>query len=319
MDKTTFRPPATVLRSWTTDSTRWAHYRPRQGDIVVATAAKCGTTWMIQIANLLVEQSAAPRPIWQLSPWLDVRDYPIEEAIATLEAQTRRRVIKSHLPSDALPLHDGVKYIHVARHGLDAFMSWHNHTSHYTPEVRAFMDHIGLGDPDIARPHPPPPRDIHAFYDAWMTEGPAARFADDMPAARYFDIERSFWRDRHRPNVLLVHYNDLKADLDGEMRRISAFLDVAVDEAVWPSLVEAARFESMRESGATLMPQGGLIWEKGHRSFFHAGENARWREALTPDEIARYEDRARREFSPALAAWAAKGRQATRDPRQTED
>ena len=75
-----------------------------------------------------------------------------------------------------------------------------------------------------------------------MTDGEDARLADDMPAARYFAIERSFWADRHRPNVLLVHYNDLKADLDAEMRRVSQFLGIPVDEQLWPSLVEAARF-----------------------------------------------------------------------------
>jgi aryl sulfotransferase len=313
------REPTKVLRSWTTDSTRWKAFHPRAGDIVVATAAKCGTTWTIQIANLLVEQSPAPQPIWLLSPWLDVRDYPVEQAVEALDAQTRRRVIKSHLPSNALPLYDDLRYIHVCRDGRDAFMSWFNHVGHYTPEVLAFMDEIGRTDPEIGRPHPRLERDIHRYFDTWMTEGPDARFADDMPAARYFAIERSFWRDRHLPNVLLVHYNDLKTDLDGEMRRISAFLDIPVNEAIWPSLVDAARFENMRESGEALMPFGRMIWEKGHETFFHAGTNARWRDVFTPAEIARYEERLRREFSPALAAWATKGRLATCDPRDAED
>ena len=42
--------------------------------------------------------------------------------LATLEAQSHRRYIKSHLPFDALPVWDTVKYIHVGRDGreLDA-------------------------------------------------------------------------------------------------------------------------------------------------------------------------------------------------------
>ena len=313
------RAPTKIVRSWTTDSERWRAFAPREGDIVVSTPAKCGTTWMLQIANLLVEQSPLPQPIWSLSPWLDVRDYPLDEALALLEAQARRRVIKSHLPSDALPLHDGVRYIHVARDGRDAFMSWHNHVSHYRPEVMAMMDATGLADPTIGRPHPPRPTDIHDFFRAWMTEGPEARLADDMPAARYFDIVRSFWRDRHLRNVLLVHYNDLKADLDGEMRRVSAFLGIPVDEAVWASLVAAAGFETMRDSGAALMPRGHLIWEKGPKTFFHAGANARWRGVLSDAEIDQYQARMAREFSPALAAWASCGRLATSDPLRAED
>lgn len=313
------RAPTRVIRSWTTDTRRWAVYRPRDGDIIVATPAKCGTTWMIQIANLLVEQSPEPRPIWDLSPWLDVRDYPVEELLANLESQTRRRVIKTHTPSDAMPLHDNVRYIHVARGGLDAFMSWHNHVTSYTALALGAMDAIGLQDEIIARPYPRPPLGIRDFFRAWMTDGEGARLADDMPAARYFAIERSFWADRRRENVLLVHYNDLKADLDAEMRRVSAFLGIPVDERLWPGLVDAARFETMRESGARLMPRGTGTWQKGHESFFHAGTNARWRAVLTPADIALYEDRLARETTPALARWLNGGRRAAGDPRQMED
>lgn len=313
------RAPTKTIRSWTTDTRRWAAYKPRPDDIIVATPAKCGTTWTIQIANLLVEQSPEPKPIWSLSPWLDVRDYPVEELVANLEAQTRRRVIKTHTPSDAMPFFDEVRYIHVARGGLDAFMSWHNHVANYRPSALAFMDAVGLSDEAIARPHPRMPDDIRDFFHVWMTEGPAARFADDMPAARYFDIERSFWSDRKRPNVLLVHYNDLKADLDAEMRRISSFLDIPVNEAIWPDLVAAAHIDAMRDAGGTLMPRGDEVWADGAKTFFNKGTNERWRSVLTEADIALYEDRLAREVSPALAAWLAGGRRAAGDPRQTED
>ena len=310
------RAPTHVIRSWTTDTRRWAAYKPRDSDIIVATPAKCGTTWMIQIANLLIEQSPEPRPVWSLSPWLDVRDYPVEELLANIESQTRRRVIKTHAPSDAMPLHDNVRYIHVARGGLDAFMSWHNHVSSYTEQALARMDAIGLADETIARAYPRPAADIRDFFRDWMAKGVGT---DDHPAARYFAIERSFWADRRRPNVLLVHYNDLKADLDAEMRRVSAFLDIPINEQLWPSLVGAARFESMRESGATLMPRGRGSWKNGHESFFHAGTNARWRAVLTSADIALYEDRLAREASPALVRWLAGGRREAGDPRQMED
>ncbi|MBS0470498.1 MAG: sulfotransferase domain-containing protein [Proteobacteria bacterium] len=313
------RAPTKTIRSWTTDTRRWAAYKPRPGDIIVATPAKCGTTWTIQIANLLVEQSPEPKPIWSLSPWLDVRDYPVEELVANLEGQTRRRVIKTHTPSDAMPFFDEVRYIHVARGGLDAFMSWHNHVANYRPAALAFMDAVGMSDEAIARPHPRMPDDIREFFQVWMTEGPEARLADDMPAARYFDIERSFWSDRKRPNVLLVHYNDLKADLDGEMRRISDFLDIPVNEAIWPGLVSAAHIDAMRDAGGTLMPRGNEVWADGAKTFFNKGTNERWRSVLTEADIALYEDRLAREASSALAAWLAGGRRGAGDPRRTED
>jgi aryl sulfotransferase len=54
--------------TWYSDSTRWEHYTPRDDDIVIGTAWKCGTTWMQQIVSSLVFLSPEPRPIWEISP-----------------------------------------------------------------------------------------------------------------------------------------------------------------------------------------------------------------------------------------------------------
>ena len=40
------------------------------------------------------------------------------------------------------------------------------------------------------------------------------------------------WSRRGEPNVVLVHYDDLSADLDGQMRRIAGRLGIAVPEAL---------------------------------------------------------------------------------------
>ena len=114
--------PTQEIRSWTTDSRRWSHYKPRTGDIVIATPAKCGTTWTQQIVSLLVFQTPEPRSLQSLSPWIDHRLAPIEEVVSDIEAQTHRRFLKAHLGFDQMPIYDEVRYIHVARDGRDAFM-----------------------------------------------------------------------------------------------------------------------------------------------------------------------------------------------------
>ena len=43
------------------------------------------------------------------------------------------------------------------------------------------------------------------------------------PSPFFFDIEAGYWAERKRSNVLLVHYADLSADLELEMRRIADF------------------------------------------------------------------------------------------------
>ena len=58
-------------------------------------------------------------------------------------------------------------------------------------------------------------------------------------------------------DVVCLHYDDLKADLEGQMRKLAAHLGIKVDEDRWPRLVEAATFESMRNRADTTVPGGG--------------------------------------------------------------
>jgi len=56
------------------------------------------------------------------------------------------------------------------------------------------------------------------------------------------------------PVVLLVHYDDLAADLGGEMRRLAGILGISVPPDVWPSLGQAPTFEAMRAQAAPQAP-----------------------------------------------------------------
>jgi aryl sulfotransferase len=88
------------------DSTRWNDFNFRDDDIVVATWAKTGTTWTQQIVSQLIFEGAANIPAMDLAPWLDLRFLPLKELMDDLEAQTHRRILKTHLPLDALVFSD---------------------------------------------------------------------------------------------------------------------------------------------------------------------------------------------------------------------
>jgi len=154
---------------------------------------------------------------------------------------------------------------------------------------------------------------------AWMTDETHDRWRDIFPAPFYFDIARTWWAERASPNLLCVHFNDLKADLDGEMRRIAGFLGIEINEAIWPKLVEAATFASMKRHGAKWMPNAERGFVGGHETFLHKGTNDRWRDVLSADELALYEARVARETSPALARWLESGRLIAGDPETTPD
>jgi aryl sulfotransferase len=133
-------------------------------------------------------------------------------------------------------------------------------------------------------------------------------------APDFFDFERSWWAERTQPNILLVHYVDLKRDLASEVRRITAFLGIECTADLLDRIVGAAHFDAMRRDGERLLPNAGLIFEGGAGPFLFRGTNARWRDVLGPDELALYEARVAADFTPDCARWIEGGCSAVGDP-----
>ena len=301
--------PKRVYRTWIINSERWVHYRPRSADIVISTYPKCGTTWMQRIVGLFVFQTPEPKPIMEISPWLERRfPEPVEAVISKLEVQDHRRFIKTHLPFDGLPIFDQVKYIHVARDGRDACLSFHNHATGFAPFFFDALDQVGMADEIIARPYPRPARDPADHFHNWLTRGAVPNHQDGEPTMSFFHFERSWWDERHRSNVLLVHYLDLKSDLQGEMRRIADFLEIDVADALLPGLADAADFETMRRDGDQLMGGMSKIFQGGGARFFHQAAVRGWRDKYRDDDLALYEEKANASLPPDCRNWIAHGR-----------
>lgn len=311
------RPATRHVRSRYFDSEAWDGFPIRPDDIVISTYPKCGTTWTQRIVGMLVFGSADPFPVQDSSPWPDFRLPPPGAMAELAETQTHRRFLKSHLPFDALPVHKGVKFIHVARDGRDAAMSFYNHKANYTPDIVEDMRTKHAQDPKFAGTEfayipESPTQHFHDWLDGWEDH-----MGDE--GAGYWHLERSFWEARHEPNVLLVHFNDLKADREGEMRRIAEFLEIELPEDTWSEIVEAAGFEAMKSKASTLLPNAGTIWKGGGNTFLNKGTNGRWRDVYRAEDLAEYERRVAAEFSPSLAAWCENGRLVAGDPRTLPD
>lgn len=305
------RMPRRAYRTWVADSSRWDGFEPRADDIVIATYPKCGTTWMQQIVSLLLHKSPEPRTLPHQAAWLEMRHMTSHaEALAAIAREPSPRSIKCHMPFDGIPIFDEIKYIHVGRDGRDACMSYHNHCLAFTPTALERQDRAGLADPWLGRPAPRAPSDARQFFRDWMSKGTMPGESDGLPYLSFFNFERTYWEARHRPNLLLVHYNDLKRDLAGEMRRVAAFLEIEIDDGLWPALVGAAGFEAMKAAGDILLPHAGRIWHGGAARFLHKGTNDRWRDVLSDDDVKLYEDRVAATLPPDCAHWLMEGRAA---------
>lgn len=297
-----------TYQNYTLDSTRWQCYRPRPDDIVIATSYKSGTTWMQEIVRQLVflGQTTPQKDdiaLWEVSPWLDARWAPLAEVIDKLEAQQHRRFIKTHLALDGLPFYSQVKYIVVGRDARDVAMSMWNHYAEFTEEAYESMNNTPgrVGEP-LA-----PPLDIHDYWRNWITRGWFPWEHEGYPFWGNLHHTQTWWDYRHLPNILFVHYNDLKANLTGEIQRIASFLDIAVNEDRLPEILQAISLDAMRHKAEQLEPGMKAGWKDGAKTFFFKGTNGRWKHLFSAEELTLYDEKAAKVLTQDCRAWLEQG------------
>ena len=277
------------------DSTRWLGFPFRDGDIVISTPSKTGTTWAQMICALLIfGEPQLPAPLGRLSPWLDHLVAPREEVYALLAAQQHRRFIKTHTPLDGLPLDPRATYLVTARHPLDVAVSYYHHGANIDEARWRQL----MGEPEPPAPQPPEP--LRDWLLRWIADDTdPAEDLDTLPGLMCHLTDA--WARRREPNILLVHYDNLSADLDGQMRWLAGQLGITIPERAWPALVRAARFENMSRNADQLVPAPGLF--KSNAAFFRRGTSGEGREILTGAELAAYHARVAGMAPPDMLAW----------------
>lgn len=279
------------------DSTIWNDFNFRPDDIIIATYGKSGTTWMQQIVAQLLFQGDPDLSVAEMSPWMDLRVPPKEVKLTAVEAQSHRRFLKTHLPVDALVFSQQAKYIYIARDGRDVVWSLYNHHANAN---QLWYDALNDAPGRVGPPITPPPQDIRQYWLDWFQ-------GDGYPFWPFWENVRSWWAIRTLPNVLLVHFESLKRDMPGEMERIANFLDISIDSARWPSIIEYCSFDWMKKHATKSVPLGGAFWDAGADVFIHKGVNGRWKDVLTTEQSREYEDKARQELGEQCARWLATG------------
>ncbi len=285
------------LHSHHFDSTIWNDFEFRDDDIIIATYAKSGTTWLQQIVSQLLFNGEEGMEVAEMSPWMDLRIPPKQVKMPLVEAQTHRRFLKTHLPVDALVFSEKAKYIYIGRDGRDVVWSLYNHHSTANDAwYDALNNTPGLVGPPIEKP----PSSITQYFHEWLD-------GDGHPFWPFWENTRSWWDIRHLPNVHLIHFADLKRDMAGEIRRIADFLEIPVNEDIWDSILLHCSFDYMKANATQSVPLGGAFWDGGAKTFIHKGKNGRWRDVLGEEEVKKYEQRALDELGPECARWLAEG------------
>lgn len=285
-------------------------YVPREGDIIIDTSYKSGTTWTQTICAMLLNKGNVPGwddedfpGVMELSPWVDMRIPPPAVTQQVLNAQTERRFLKSHLPLDGLPFYPQVKYVLLVRDLRDVAYSWYNHW--YC--MRDFSEHVfnkvqGLVGPPLPDPVGEGWTAHKTFLDMAYSECEGSKLWS------YWHHLATWMQYRHLPNVHIIHYANMKKDPKGEISKLAEYLDIAISDEDLDVVVHKTSIGYMKEHNEKILGKGfGGMFEGGGNSFINKGMNNRWADEITAEENAAYEQYGKQRLGDDVMHWVMTG------------
>lgn len=173
-------------------------FKPKLTDIMVTPAAKCGTTWLQHIAHgLRTRGNMDFDEINSVTPWGDTALDLGWDMDAPHVAEPR--VFKYHRSWEDIP--KGGRYIVSFRHHATAFVSFYR------------------------------------MFEGWYFEPGMVtleqllrwRFPEEEESVHFRHL-RSWWSQRNNPDVLLLCYEDMKADLPRTVRLVADLMEIPLDD-----------------------------------------------------------------------------------------
>ena len=232
------------------------HWTPRADDVFIASFPKSGTTWTQQIVRLVYSRGLihdSDPPLHTIIPWLDdSEDLP---DLSVVDSMISPRVFKSHNPYHLLPrkLTESNRLIYVTRNAKDTAVSMYFHT---------------FG------------------FKMYEYDEPIEHFIDECIAGRveygpYWTHLKSWHIQREQRNILVLHYEEMQADLAATVARVARFLDQPLTNEEIERIAQLSTFSSMKKDPRTSMQ----LWDEEQRKpgmpFMRKGEAGDWTNHFT--------------------------------------
>ncbi|CAG9801242.1 unnamed protein product [Chironomus riparius] len=244
-----------------------------EDDIWIVTFPKCGTTWTQEMAwminNNLDYETALNVKLNARFPFLEFNgihsgfDF---DSFEQCKNMPRPRHIKSHLPLFLLPdqlWSVNPKIIYVIRNPKDTAVSWYHHH-------RYMLEYKGTKN-DL----------IKAFASDLAFNSPMNGHVLD------------FWNIRNQSNVLFLFFEDMKRNLNQEVKKMMKFLDKNYSQDQINKLCQHLSFESIKSNKMVnkddeikeMMDSVGRTFKQDEFSFIRQGKVGAYENELSADEI----------------------------------
>lgn len=240
-------------------------YTPRDGDIIIASYPKTGTTWLQYIVHQIVSKGQKPPSMEDMTckviPFID------KAGIDAIETLTEPRIYKHHFPYNVTQKNPNAKYLYIYRNPEDALVSYYYFMQNLMEEVL----------------------DFDAFFEGFMS--------GNVGYGRYFEHVLSYLA-LNEDQKLLISYEKLRSNRRDEILRIAKFIgedyfeDIARDESVLLKILEHTSFDYMKKNLSFIHPKpkadNRILKELNNPktvNFFRKGEVGDGKKILTSDQL----------------------------------
>ncbi|KAF8787284.1 sulfotransferase 1B1-like [Argiope bruennichi] len=262
-------------------------YQPQDGDIIIASYPKTGTTWLQYIVlQILSKGKSFPSfndLMFKEAPYLEMA------GIASIEALKKPRVYKHHFPYNLVKKNEKAKCVYIYRNPEDTVVSFYHHTQSVT-----FNSDID--------------------FDQYVKDFISA----NVPYGSYFEHVKSYLDHKDDNNLLILTYEGLHSNTKEEFLKIAKFLGeeyykaLSNDDSLLNKIIKQTSFENMKNNLYYVLPDtiSKDSFKHGPQKveFFRKGTTGEGKKRLSPEQQDRLREVAEKvlEGTDAMSKWYSK-------------
>ncbi|XP_018412867.1 PREDICTED: sulfotransferase 6B1-like [Nanorana parkeri] len=220
----------------------------REDDVLIVTYPKCGTNWTIKILHEMLFE------IHNKEPTLDqaMLEFGKPEKYEYLNQQPSPRVMSSHITYENIPktfFEKKTKMLIILRNPKDTAVSYY-HFSNNNPVLPSYES-------------------WDLFFKDYIT--------GNVIYGSYFDFTLQWEKHIDDGNILVLTFEDMKADLPKELKKICDFYGLALTDEQIKLVQEKTTFSSMKQNSTKSHGNLGNV-------FFRKGEVGDWKSLFTEEQ-----------------------------------
>ncbi|XP_077553598.1 sulfotransferase ssu-1-like [Haemaphysalis longicornis] len=237
------------------------NFEPRENDIVVDSYPGCGSSWVLQIVYLLLNNAH----LGKITETLSKEVCYLEAEGTQVETYKAPRIIKTHLPFNSIAYNEKAKYIYIARNVKDCCVS---------------IFHIMKTFPED-----------YQFNNGTFEDLFECFIRGEMEYNDYFDHLLPWWNYRQRENVLFLVYETMKKEPKEHVQIIAKFLGAHINEFIQEQskLQSVLRMSNILFMKLKVRDYASVVPKR--KFFIREGVVGQWKNFLTGEQSRRIDNK----------------------------